>query len=77
MVMREAATLLVAGLARRRAGGRRRVALGERAALRLRPGDPLTLAPARWRLTLVAMLASYVPAWRASRLEPTVALREE
>ena len=28
-------------------------------------------------LTLVASLASYVPAWRASRLEPTEALREE
>jgi ABC-type lipoprotein release transport system permease subunit len=28
-------------------------------------------------LGLVAMLASYVPALRASRLEPTEALREE
>jgi len=28
-------------------------------------------------LALIAGVASYVPAWRASRLEPTQALREE
>jgi putative ABC transport system permease protein len=43
----------------------------------LQPGDPTTLLLAAAGLGLVAMLASYVPAVRASRLEPTAALREE
>jgi len=43
----------------------------------LKPGDPATLVIAAAALTLVAGVASYVPAWRASRLEPTQALREE
>jgi ABC-type lipoprotein release transport system permease subunit len=43
----------------------------------LQPGDPLTLAAAAAGLGMVALLASYLPAVRASRLEPTEALREE
>ena len=43
----------------------------------LKPGDPSTLALAVAGLGLVAMLASWLPALRASRLEPTEALREE
>jgi ABC-type lipoprotein release transport system permease subunit len=43
----------------------------------LQPGDPATLAMAALLLAGVAMLASYLPALRASRLEPTEALREE
>jgi putative ABC transport system permease protein len=43
----------------------------------LTPGDPLTLASAAAGLGVVAILASYIPALRASRLEPTEALREE
>jgi ABC-type lipoprotein release transport system permease subunit len=43
----------------------------------LRPGDPATLGMAIAGLGMVAMLASYLPALRASRLEPTEALREE
>ena len=43
----------------------------------LKPYDPATLAMAASALTLVAALASYLPALRASRLEPTEALREE
>src|SRR5262249_24942503 len=41
------------------------------------PRDPATLAVAVAGLTVVAALASYVPALRASRLEPIEALREE
>ena len=43
----------------------------------LTPHDPLTLITAAAALAAVAALASYVPARRASRLEPTEALREE
>src|SRR6185503_15362827 len=43
----------------------------------LHPGDPGTLATAAAGLAAVAMAASYLPALRAARLEPTEALREE
>jgi len=41
------------------------------------PGDPATLATAALGLAAVATLASWIPAHRASRLDPTAALREE
>jgi predicted permease len=77
MVMREAATLLAAGLvvgtlsALAAAQSARALLFG------LTPHDPLTLATAAAALAAVAALASYVPARRASRLEPTEALRDE
>jgi putative ABC transport system permease protein len=77
MVMREAGVLLIAGVL----VGLVLAIAAARAATTLlfglHPGDPATLAMAAGGLGLVAMLASYLPALRASRLEPTEALREE
>jgi putative ABC transport system permease protein len=77
MIMREAATLLALGLI---VGALASFGAARWAAsllFGLAPGDPTTLAAAAVALSAVAMLASYIPAWRASRLEPTIALREE
>jgi ABC-type lipoprotein release transport system permease subunit len=41
------------------------------------PWDPLTFATVPCLLVVVMVLASYFPARRASRTEPTVALRSE
>lgn len=41
------------------------------------PGDPLTLVAAAVVLTVVAVLATWVPARRASRVDPASTLREE
>jgi ABC-type antimicrobial peptide transport system permease subunit len=77
MVMREAGLLLgagvVVGLAAAVAAARTASAL----LFGLSPGDPSTLLMAAAGLGVVAMLASYLPALRAARLEPTEALREE
>jgi putative ABC transport system permease protein len=77
IVMREAAILLVAGLAigtvlalvvTRTAGA---LLFG------LQPNDPATFVIAVTLLAVIAALASYVPARRAARLDPMVALRDE
>jgi macrolide transport system ATP-binding/permease protein len=43
----------------------------------LRPDDPVTLGGAALILIASALLAGYAPAWRASRIDPMVALRHE
>ncbi len=43
----------------------------------VRPGDPVTFAAAVVVLAAVALCASAIPAWRASRIDPIGALREE
>lgn len=77
MIVREAGVLLVAGLV---AGGLLSI-YATRAASTflygLKPGDPATLALAIVTLASVSLLASWIPATRASRVEPTAALRDD
>jgi len=43
----------------------------------VKPVDPLTFIAVSVMLGAISLLASYVPAWRAARVDPMVALRYE
>jgi putative ABC transport system permease protein len=77
MILREAAWLLVIGLV---AGTTLALAVGRATSallFELKPYDPLTITAAVMLLAAVAIGASYLPAQRASKLDPMVALRDE
>jgi ABC-type antimicrobial peptide transport system permease subunit len=77
LVLREALTLVVIGLV---IGVLASLALTKTAAsllYELKPNDPLTIVMATLLLAGVAVLAGYVPARRAARVDPMVALRDE
>jgi ABC-type lipoprotein release transport system permease subunit len=46
------------------------------ALFRLEPLDPLSAALACLLLLMIAMLAAWIPARRATRIDPVIALRE-
>jgi ABC-type antimicrobial peptide transport system permease subunit len=71
--MRLAAIGFVGGVAGALAGGRLLASLLHE----VKPGDPLVFLATASFLALVALTACYLPARRAARLDPMVALREE
>jgi putative ABC transport system permease protein len=77
LMLRETSLLLAAGVVlgvvAALAGGRAAAAL----LFGVKPYDPLTLAGAVVGLAIVAFAASYLPARRATRIEPVAALRVE
>ena len=77
MIVRDAAALLAVGLIIGAVLSVFAARTAETFLYGVRPGDPFTIALAMASLATVTLLASWVPARRASRLAPTLALREE
>jgi ABC-type antimicrobial peptide transport system permease subunit len=77
LVLREALTLVVIGLMVGVGASLLVTKTAKTLLYELKPNDPLTIALATLLLALVAVLAGYLPARRASRVDPMVALREE
>lgn len=77
LILRESLILLVGGIA---VGIPAALAVAKGMAgllFALSPADPRTLVGATAAVVIVTVLASYIPAWRASRVDPIVALRYE
>ena len=77
LVLGRAATLIVAGTCLGLAGSVLLVRLIAKLLFGTAPLDPLTFAAVPLLLGAVALAASYIPARRAARVDPLVALRDE
>jgi predicted permease len=77
MVMREVLLLVAIGVAAGVISSLALTRVVQSQLFGLTPHDPFTLVLATAALVFVACAAGYIPAWRASRLDPTVALRYE
>jgi putative ABC transport system permease protein len=77
LVISQAVALVAGGLVLGLAGALALTRLLSSLLFQVTPTDPLTLAAVSVLLALVALLASLIPALRASQLDPMAALREE
>jgi len=77
MILREVAILIAVGLAIGLGAAIGTTRFVESFLYGMKPNDPWTLSLAAGVLALVAVVAGFLPARRASRLDPMTALREE
>ena len=77
MVLREVLALTAVGLAAGYGAARYATHLVESFLYGMKANDPLALAGAIGILLAAAVAAGYAPAWKASRIDPATALRNE
>ncbi len=77
MVLREVSLLVALGLAIGMPAAFAASGLVESFLFGMKPNDPLALTLAVAILLCAALLAGWVPARRASRIDPMIALRQE
>jgi predicted permease len=77
LILRQSGTLTAAGVALGLFASFALVRLTSSHVFGLRTSDPLTFLAVAVLLSVVALGASYVPAWRATKVDPMMALRYE
>jgi putative ABC transport system permease protein len=77
LIVGEGATLVISGIVIGLLGGLALTRLMRSMLFEVKPADPATYVAVAFLLALVALLACYVPARRAARVEPMAALRQE
>jgi putative ABC transport system permease protein len=77
MVVRQSARLALAGIAVGICGALAVTRLVASLLFDLSPNDPVTFLTVASILGGTALMASAIPAWRASRIDPVTALRQE
>jgi ABC-type antimicrobial peptide transport system permease subunit len=77
MILRETWWLLLVGLAAGTAASAGSIRLITSRLYGLSPNDPVTFASPIAGLAMVGTLAAWMPAYRASRIDPLAALRHE
>jgi len=77
LVVRQGLSMAVAGMVLGLAGAIALSRLVQGLLFGVTATDPITFAAVAAMLLGVALVACYIPAWRATRLNPTTALRSE
>ena len=77
MVLREGSVVIGVGLVLGLIGALASAQVLQNLLFEIRPGDPLTIGVVCAVLGLVGLSASFIPARRATRVDPLVALRNE
>jgi ABC-type antimicrobial peptide transport system permease subunit len=77
LVLRESLPLVAAGLAAGAMASMAATRVASSLLFEVRPGTPVMLMAPLMLMAMVAIAAIVIPAWRASRVDPLVALRAE